>query len=91
MLKQYSIAEARNHFTSLVHNVEQESAVELTRHGKPVAVLLSIQEYQRLLSGQSSFWQALRVFQNRVNLQNLALEPEIFTDLRDRSPGREAS
>jgi antitoxin Phd len=44
MLEQYSIAKARNHFTSLVRAVERESATELTRRGKPVAVMLSIQE-----------------------------------------------
>ena len=48
MLKQYSIAKARDHFTSLVRTVERESAVELTRRGKPVAVILSIREYERL-------------------------------------------
>ncbi len=33
MLEQYSIAKARNHFTSLVRAVERESAIELTRRG----------------------------------------------------------
>ena len=91
MLKQYSIAEARNHFTSLVHHVEQESAIELTRHGKPVAVLLSIQEYKRLSSSKSGFWEAFKVFQNKVNLPELDLEPDLFAGLRDRSPGREVT
>jgi prevent-host-death family protein len=91
MQKQYSIAQARDHFTSLVRDVERESVVELTRRGKPVAVLLSIQEYNRLSSGKSGFWKALTAFQNRVNLQELDIEPSIFVDLRDRSPGREVS
>ncbi len=91
MPKQYSIAEARNHFTAIVRDVEQESAVELTRRGKPVAVLLSIQEYKRLSSDKGSFWKAFTVFRDRVNLQELGIEPEIFNGLRDQSPGREVS
>jgi prevent-host-death family protein len=89
MQKQYSIAEARNRFTSLVRDVERESAIELTRRGKPVAVLLSIQEYKRLSSSKSGFWEALTAFQNQVNLQELGIEPDIFARLRDQSPGRE--
>jgi prevent-host-death family protein len=89
MLRQYSIAEARNHFTALVRAVERESAVELTRRGKPVAVVLSIQEYERLLTRQTSFWEAYSAFRERVNLEELGIEPDTFADLRDRSPGRD--
>ena len=91
MPKQYSIAEARNHFTAIVRDVEREAAVELTRRGKPVAVLLSIQEYNRLSSGTGGFWKAFTAFRKRVNLQELAIDPDIFTGLRDQSPGREVS
>ena len=89
MLKQYSIAKARDHFTSLVRAVERESAVELTRRGKPVAVMLSIQEYKRLSAPQASFWDAYSAFREQVNLQELGIEPDAFAGLRDRSPGRE--
>ncbi len=89
MLKQYSIAKARDHFTSLVRSVERESAIELTRRGKPVAVMLSIQEYKRLLTRQTGFWEAYTAFREQVNLRELDIEPDTFTSLRDRSPGRE--
>ena len=91
MPKQYSIAEARNRFTAIVRDVERESAVELTRRGKPVAVLLSIQEYKRLSGNKNGFWKAFTAFRNRVNLQELGIEPDFFTGLRDQSPGREVS
>lgn len=89
MLKQYSIAKARDHFTSLVRTVERESAIELTRRGKPVAVMLSIREYERLSAHQTSFWEAYSAFREQVNLQELGIEPDTFAGLRDRSPGRE--
>jgi antitoxin Phd len=89
MLKQYSIAKARDHFTSLVRAVERDSAVELTRRGKPVAVILSIREYERLSARQTGFWEAYSTFRERVNLQELDIEDDSFAGLRDCSPGRE--
>ena len=85
MPKQYSITEARNRFSSLVRDVKDESVIEITHFGKPVAVLASIQEYNRLSDRKSSFWEALTAFRNRVNLQELNIEPDIFAGLRARS------
>ena len=44
MQKQFSISEAKNRLPSIIHihYVEEGPYVELTRRGKPVAVLLSI-------------------------------------------------
>ncbi len=42
------ITEAKNTFTALVHQVEGGEVVHLTRHGRPVAVILSEVEYQEL-------------------------------------------
>ncbi|MEW5786311.1 MAG: type II toxin-antitoxin system Phd/YefM family antitoxin [Pseudomonadota bacterium] len=42
------ITEAKNTFTALVHQVEEGEVVHLTRHGRPVAVILSEADYQRL-------------------------------------------
>jgi prevent-host-death family protein len=44
----YSIAEAKNNLARLVHEAEQGHAVRLTRRGKPVAVLISTEQYERL-------------------------------------------
>jgi prevent-host-death family protein len=91
LLKKYTIAEARDHFAALVHKVEQGTSIELTRRGKPVAVLLSVKEYERLKSEKIGFWDAFIAFQNRVDLQKLDIQPEIFSDVRDSSTGREVA
>ena len=91
MPKQYSIAEARDHFAALIHKVEQDVAIELTRRGKPVAVILSIREYQQLRAEKVSFWQAFDSFRVKFDLQQLDIQPETFNELRDRSPGREVT
>ncbi len=91
MSRSYSIAEARDNFAAIVRDVERDSAIELTRRGKPVAVLLSIEEYRRLLGGRKSFWDVYSEFRDGVDLRRLEIEPEIFEGLRDASPGRETS
>ena len=90
MPKSYSIAEAKNHFTELVRDVENDSPIQLTRRGKPVAVLLSTREYERLKKGKIDFWEAYLAFRERYNLTELDLDIDtIFADVRDRSTGRE--
>lgn len=90
MFESYSIAEARDRFASIVRDVEENVAgVELTRRGKPVAVLLSVREYRRL-SGEKDFWEAYVAFREGAGLEELGIEPEVFEGLRDASPGREA-
>lgn len=56
--KRYSIAEARNQLPAVVHEVERGDPVEITRHGKPVAVVLSYADYARLRSPKPDLWEA---------------------------------
>ncbi len=88
MTKQCSIAEARNQLPSLVHEVEQGGSVELTRRGRPVAVLLSTQEYERLRMPRLSLAEAIRAFREQPDFLPLDAD-EVFADVRDRSPGRD--
>ena len=55
MSNQYSIAQARDRFTRLVQEAESGQAVQITRRGQPVAVLLSVETYQHLSSSQAKF------------------------------------
>lgn len=89
MLKQVAIAEARDHFTSVVREVEKAAPIELTRRGRPVAVLMSIQEYRQLRAKQAGFWDAYTQFRDKFDLQELNILPETFANLRDQAPGRE--
>jgi prevent-host-death family protein len=88
-MSRYSIAEAKTHLTSIVRDVEKRSPVELTRRGKPVAVIVSIDEYRRLTTPGGSFWDALEKFRAENDLAGLGLGPELFDDIRDDDPGRQ--
>ena len=90
MSKKQSIADARKHLPQLVRDAEAGEPIELTRHGKRVAVIVSAGEYDRLASRRPDFWEAYEEFRRTHDLEKLNLDPdEIFAGVRDRSPGRD--
>ena len=93
MIKRYSIAEARDKPTSLIHVVEGGGTVELTRRGKPVAVVMALTEYQRLTGKRRRFGEAYQDFLRRnPDFVDNAVEPqEWLRDVRDPSPGKDFS
>jgi len=50
--KDYSIAEAKQDLPAIVHEVERTGRARITRRGRPVVVMLSIAELQRLESAR---------------------------------------
>lgn len=88
MPRDISIAEARNKLPALVHSVEGGPAVRLTRRGKPVAMLVSLEEYERLRPRRPDLWRAIEEFRERTDLRELDVD-EVFRGVRDPSPGRE--
>ncbi|HEY4220710.1 MAG TPA: type II toxin-antitoxin system Phd/YefM family antitoxin [Myxococcota bacterium] len=93
-----SIADARDRLPSLVHEVEDGAPVELTRRGRPVAVLVSYLEYQRLLGEGPSFWDAMTAYRTACHLDDpqaaahlLGIDKDPQAQFpRDKSPGRSA-
>ena len=89
MENQYSIAEAKNKLPAIIHLVERGPSVKLTRRGRPVAILLSIQEYERLSQKKMDFWLALKSFRKIAEKEGIEISNADFKGLRDYSPGRE--
>jgi antitoxin Phd len=89
MSNRYSIAEARDRLTKLVRDAEKGISVELTRRGKPVAILVSLSEYEKLQKRNTSFWEAFEKFKSEVDLKAIGIEPATFEGLRDQTKGRE--
>ncbi|HLX06584.1 MAG TPA: type II toxin-antitoxin system Phd/YefM family antitoxin [Thermoanaerobaculia bacterium] len=90
-MKRYSIAEARNHLPGLVRAVETGSPVELTRRGKPIAVLMALPDFERLREGRRGFMAAYQDFLRRhPDFAANAIEPEEWLEgARDTSTGRD--
>jgi antitoxin Phd len=88
MAKSFSVAEARQQLPRLIRTVERGRAVEITRRGRPVAVLLSASEYLSLTGERPSFADAIANVRKRYVVDQLAIGDEEFQDLREESPGR---
>ncbi len=86
-----SVAEARQNFARLIKRAEQGRAIEITRRGESVAVLLSASEYMVLRGDRPSFVEATRRVRERLDVESLGIGGEEFEGLREETPGREVS
>ena len=84
-LATYTIAQAKLHLPSLVRLAEKDGCVELTRRGRPVAVILSIGEYHSLKSPPSNWWEKVQAFRAAVNLRYL-LDTNIISEISRPKP-----
>ncbi|MBQ4377774.1 MAG: type II toxin-antitoxin system Phd/YefM family antitoxin [Treponema sp.] len=57
-----TIYDARNNFSALVKTAENGEPVELTRHDKPVAVIIKYEDYEKKFKKKSFFerWEETR-------------------------------
>lgn len=89
--KRYSVAEVRQNFARLIRSAEGGKAIEITRHGEPVAVLLSAAEYLALTRERPRFVEVLKTVRERLGVERLGIDDEEFAALRDEAPGRKVS
>jgi len=91
MSKQYSIADARRNLPSLVDEAEAGAEVQLTRRGRAVAVVVSVEEYERLKANRVDFSEAYEAFRKQFPRDGSGLGPRYFRSLRDRGLGRKVA
>jgi len=90
-MTQASIAEAKNNFPRLVQQAEAGEQISITRRGHPVAVLLSMQAYERLLAPKPDLSEFLRAWREDMRAAaGASADEEVFTNLRDNAAGRAA-
>lgn len=88
MTRKVSVAEAKGKLPSIIHEVEQGSRVEITRHGKPVAVMVPTGDYERLKEKGRGFWSDLGRVRKVMASEGITVEDADFLDLRDTASGR---
>jgi len=89
-MKTSSIASAKNNLPQLIYDLEFEDAIHLTRHGRPVAVMLSETNYQKLTGKKNDLYSAIE--QWRTELKNdIALTETELNSLRAAGLKREFS
>jgi prevent-host-death family protein len=91
MPKRYSIADARSNLPSIIDAAEAGEEIELTRRGKPVAVIVSLRELEKLRSARTGFSEAYRRFLESHSLRAIGLDADFFQKTRDRESGRKVS
>ena len=91
MSKRYSIAEARSNLPTIVDQAEAGLEIELTRRGKPVAVLVSLRQLERLRRDRPRFSDAYKLFLTKHSLEDINLENDFFESAREKGAGRKVS
>ena len=90
-MSRYSVAEAKNQLPELLREVQKGNSVEITKHGEPVAIVLSIGDYQQLINKKKANSFINKVAALRASDDFEALTEDDLKDIRDRSTGREVS
>lgn len=85
--KYYSIAESKNRLPAIIHEAEKDEPIFIHRRGKAVAVLLSVDTYNRLLS-RTPAGIVSSYLQFRSNWED---QPQAFIQDRDMSGLRDTS
>ncbi len=91
-MQTFSIADARSQLPKIIHAVESGDTTKLTRRGKPVAVLLSLKEYEALVNqGGGGLLKALNAFAALKQNNTKDISDEEVDAWRDKSTGRDLS
>ncbi len=91
-MKTSTIAEAKNNLSQLIHQLEVEETIHLTRYGKPVAVMMSEAQYQQLISPVKSLNSAILNWRNQLDeASDIALSDKELKTIRKESSEREFS
>jgi len=88
MSRRYTIAEARSRLPTIIDEAEAGVEVELTRRGEPVAVVVSLREFDRLRGKRRHFRDAYRKFLETHSLEEIGVEDDFTASTRDRTSGR---
>lgn len=88
MTKRYSMAEARRNLPSILDDAEAGDMVEITRRGKPVAIVVAASELERLRKRKPSFAEAYTEYRKKLGSEVEGVEPEFFEALRPKDVGR---
>jgi prevent-host-death family protein len=91
MTRRYSIAEARSNLPTIVDQAEAGQEIELTRRGKPVAVVVSLGEFARLRGERPRFGDAYQRFLRGHVLAEVGVDEGFFETTRARNAGRKVA
>lgn len=91
-MKTSTIAEAKNNLSYLIHQLEVNEPIHLTRYGKPVAVMMSETQYEKLTSPVKSLNTAILNWRSQLDeSMDIGLTDMELKAIREESTGRDFS
>lgn len=88
-MQSFSIADARSQLPKIINSAENGDAAQLTRRGKPVAVVLSLKEYETLTAqSKGSLLSAFKMYQSIIEDEDISLSDEEVDSWRSKETGR---
>ena len=91
-MKTSTIADAKNNLSYLIHQLEVEESIQLTRYGKPVAVMMSEAQYKKLISPKKSLNSAIVNWRSQLGeTLDSGFSDDELKSIRTESAGREFS
>lgn len=89
-MKMSSIADAKNNLSHLIHQLDTDEPIHLTRYGKPVAVMMSERQYKNLLSPTKSLNSAILNWQSQLDEKmDIGLSTKALKEIREESAARD--
>ena len=76
----WQLQEAKNKFSKLVEKAQHEGPQFVTKHGKEAVVVLSVEEYKKIIKPKSNLFQSI---------QKSPLSKTLISTERDKSLGRD--
>lgn len=89
-MKTSTIAEAKSNLSQLIHQLEADEIIHLTRRGKPVAVMLSAASYAKLTQKSAGLFQAIQQWRSQMEDDGALTDAEL-KNLRAASEERHFS
>ena len=80
-----AISTLKNHLPEIVHQVESGEDIQITRHGKPVAVMVSLSRYQQAFGDRKDIYQSILRWRNE-NPDCTGFTDEELHAMRDVGP-----
>ena len=78
MSQQYPIEQISFNFDKILQEVEQGEPIQISWQGKQVAVMLSASEYERLLNKQVGFWESVKQFRQKYEIEKADIDPDLI-------------
>ena len=91
MPQRYSISQARTSLPAIVDEAEAGRQIELTRRGRPVAVVVSLREFERLRGERPRFADAYKTVLGKYPLAEVGLDDDFVRSVRETGLGRKVS